>query len=110
MRRALPGPWTVDRPGYWFDGLEDEDSTAVYWYGERTFRASSFMVEAREGEPPTAANLIGAADTESEFVELVRDHLRGRAEIERVFSRERTLDTYEKLLGRCCRPRFRPGV
>jgi hypothetical protein len=84
MRRGLPGAWTVELPGYWFDDLEDEDSTAVYWYADRTFRASAFVVEEQPGAPPTAAGLIGDADTDSEFIEFEREHLRGRAQIEQV--------------------------
>jgi hypothetical protein len=37
----LPGGWSLKVPGYFHEDLEDDGTTQVYWFGERTLRASA---------------------------------------------------------------------
>jgi hypothetical protein len=41
-RRPLTGQWSIEVPGYFYDRLEDDDTTQVYWFGDKEVWASSW--------------------------------------------------------------------
>jgi hypothetical protein len=48
-RRELTGGWSVVVPGFFFDRWEDDDTTIVYWYGEREVWGTTWKLKsARE--------------------------------------------------------------
>ena len=49
LRCDLTGNWTVELPGYFHQGSEEDGKTLVYWFGGRTLRGSS--ISFRGGDP-----------------------------------------------------------
>ena len=47
----------VTLPGYWYRTVEDDESVAGYWHGERALHLSSYSVHA-EGRPRSAASIL----------------------------------------------------
>lgn len=78
MRRPLTGGWTIVVPGFYYDEMEDDHTTVVYWYANRTVRGSSLSFEPGPS-PDAAAPEPDEAHRELEFAEA---HLTGVADIE----------------------------
>jgi hypothetical protein len=60
----LPGGWALKVPGYYHEDVEDEGATQVYWFGDRTIRASALRFGASaspEGILATATSRRGSA-------------------------------------------------
>ena len=72
MRRPLPGQWTIDLPGYYYSELEDDGGTQVYWFADRTVRASSISFKPLEGK--TAADVLGEIDPDKGEASLPLEH------------------------------------
>jgi hypothetical protein len=78
MRWALPGDWTIELPGYWYEEL-DENGT-VLWFGDRTIRVTTFTAEGASTEQLLAAGEETPAAGKG--VEWRSSHLAGRGSIE----------------------------
>jgi hypothetical protein len=56
--RVLTGGWTVRVPGYYYDELENDGETQVYWFKGRTVRGSSITVTGKDGRRVPATKLV----------------------------------------------------
>ena len=83
MGQMLAGQWTIDLPGYFYSELEDEGRTAVFWFGGKTVRFTSFSVGNKDGKPVEAGGLLPAAGkgaaSHAEAIEFQKDRRIGRA-------------------------------
>jgi hypothetical protein len=77
MRFDTTGDWSVSLPGYYFRDFENDGGTAVFWFGDRTVRVSSFNFEMKT--PRTLEHLVG---DEGDIEHAPNVHLKGRASIE----------------------------
>jgi|GEM_PF-682427 len=84
MERKLTGCWTVELPGYYYDEIEDEGSTAVYYFGGRVIRGSSFSTDGGEGKPVDPKSLLEEKPKDCPVFELEHDNLEGWAEIRKI--------------------------
>lgn len=75
------GDWTVRIPGYFYDSVEEDGSTAVFWFGERTVRLSSLEVGGKSAAVPTPDELLAGRVSGGINFEFDRGHLKGQASI-----------------------------
>jgi len=54
MRRQLTGGWSVELPGYYYQGNEEDCTTILFWFGDRVMRGSS---ASYSGDDETLTNL-----------------------------------------------------
>lgn len=58
MQRLLPGPWTIELPGYYETMDEQDGETTVYWFGGRAIRGSSLSFEPKDPSQGTPDAII----------------------------------------------------
>lgn len=97
MRRPITGDWTITIPGYYYDDLEDEDGTAVYWFDGRSIRGSSITVAGIEGRAAIAEEMLGDRDQTGVILNMKEKHLQGHAQL---LSPDEVGESYWKLTGR----------
>ncbi len=49
--------WSVTLPGYFYEAEEDEGSTVVFWFGQKTIRMSTMVVRSKDSSPVPAEEL-----------------------------------------------------
>lgn len=84
MGRSLPGGWSIELPGYFSEERESDGSTQVYYFLDKTVRASTFTARGPEGA--TAADLlshIAEGEVNARPLSLAGDHLAGKFMFER---------------------------
>lgn len=92
MRRGLTGGWTIVLPGFYYGDTENDGTTVVYWYGNRTVRGTSLSF--KEGAPRQPAG-SQAQESQREF-DFHQGHLTGEADIEWVETED---EAYWQLQG-----------
>ena len=97
MRRPLTGGWSVGLPGYFYDDTEDDGTTVVYWYANRTLRGSSFSFDGERASRVDSTELSGT----EESLRFSKDHLTGTAAIDYV---EGADESYWQLQGQVLAP------
>jgi hypothetical protein len=84
MRRALTGGWTLKLPGYYYDALEDHDTTQTYWWNGRSVRGSSLSFKrAPDSPPPNLSELLGKDASSGPALTFSEGGQVGRATFER---------------------------
>lgn len=87
MRLKLTGNWNITLPGYFYNDLEDNGETVVYWYKGKTVWGSSLQVQDKEDVPAPAGKLLDdffAGEKEADFTEVItidNEALKGKAGI-----------------------------
>jgi hypothetical protein len=78
MARPVPGDWTIDLPGFFFEQLEDDGETQVYSFPGKTVRGSSVSLKGPEGA--TASDLLATmtAEPEERPLTVKASHLAGK--------------------------------
>jgi hypothetical protein len=84
MLRDLTGGWNAEIPGYFYHEMEDDDTTAVYWFGAKTVRGSSLSVEEKNGRHVSREELLSDKPDDMPVIEFSKDHFSGWAAIEKV--------------------------
>lgn len=82
MQRSLTGTWTAAIPGFLYDDLEDDGSTVVYWFQDRTVRGSSFSLQGKDGRPLPPEELLEDKPQNLNVRDFDKGHLKGYATIE----------------------------
>jgi len=83
MERNLTGSWTANIPGYFYDNLENDGTTSVYWFEDRTIRGSSILVQSKSGRLVSADKLIDDKPDSPEILEFAENQLKGWAKVEK---------------------------
>lgn len=52
MLQSLTGGWKIEVPGYFYNELERNGETSLYWYEDKTIQSSSFSLEPKEKTSP----------------------------------------------------------
>ncbi|MBN2583233.1 MAG: hypothetical protein JXL80_09200 [Planctomycetes bacterium] len=85
MIHALTGGWTIRLPGYYYETWEDDGAMAVFWFGGRTVRFTSFTMTSKDGQPASPRSMLSEKTPEklqgAEVVDLDNQHLQGWATI-----------------------------
>jgi hypothetical protein len=58
---SLPGHWALQVPGYYHEELEDEGTSQVYWFGDRTIRASTLRFNTSRSREDVLQTLLEGA-------------------------------------------------
>ena len=95
MRYDVWDSWTLILPGYFYRDTEDEGTTLVLWYGDRTVRVSTMSVSGDKPASPDA--LLPETPGTSEMAFRMAEHLKGIATIE---SAEEDGEKLRTLFGR----------
>jgi hypothetical protein len=70
--------------GFFYDAREDEGSTRLYRFGDRTLGGSSFALTRNDGTVGTAADVVASlGPAPADAIRFEREHLAGFATVER---------------------------
>jgi hypothetical protein len=86
MRFGLTGGWSIELPGYYYDATEDDHTTLVFWFKNRTVRASSWSWDAEEPrtvDESLAYRLAKSTEPGVELIDFRRENLPGCATLKR---------------------------
>jgi hypothetical protein len=58
MNKFVSGGWRIEIPGYYYEDVENNGTTTLFWFGERTVRVSSITVKPQIGKRGTPQHLL----------------------------------------------------
>lgn len=73
---SLPGHWALQVPGYYHEELEDEGTSQVYWFGDRSIRASTLRFEGNRSQQDVLKSLL---EGQGQSIENLSDGVIGAA-------------------------------
>jgi hypothetical protein len=83
MEKPLTGKWKITIPGYFYDEVENDSDTAIYWHQDKTIRGSSYLIEGK-----TKKQLFDDEKPEGKTFSFEKDHLIGWANFEKSLEEE----------------------
>jgi len=72
MKRPLTGAWTITLPGYYYDGIENEGSSVIYWFGDKTIRGGSMTLETKKDRSITTSDIFNNKPDSDDVLEFTK--------------------------------------
>ncbi len=101
MKRNLTGKWTGLIPGYFYCDMENDQSTIVYWFNDRTIRGSSYEISGKDGKVISADKILNDQPTREGLIYFDDGTQKGWAEITQ---NQENVEEYWMLSGRMAIP------
>lgn len=101
MKQNLTGKWTGLIPGYFYCDMENEQSTIVYWFNDRTIRGSSYEISGKNGKVISVDEILNDQPTREGLIYFDDGTQKGWAEITK---NQENVEEYWMLSGRMAIP------
>jgi len=102
---SLPGQWTVELPGYYLNGSDNDGETTVLTYGNRTVRGTAWTIKSKDGEEPSAGEVLIAPKEGKDVIPYEGGFQQGWAQIATPWETEQdqwVLTGHMAVRGRMC--------